>query len=872
MSLKPTEKILKVDSVNIGWLSPEAITVDAVGHKGLGLACLPPAWTLPFLVISSELLDEYRQAKPAQRRSFVDTWSRRIQPAAVHPGIDPTSPILVRSSAVSESLEDRGRYFSAPGTLDNLGNALGACLQHLADDQDLSRSKIHLIVQREISPVSGKGHLSNERHCYEEARDWMGQFEGPDLSDNETFSINLRNWRRKETSRTETHPLTCNLKAFVSNILRAPAWWGYQQGVRLHFEWVWDGECLFIVQVDEAIRLQGVDPTADPDFTQRAVATYRPKVLSRINSKHAQKYNKIKNVYTYLKLRLPITELYVVDDKKVLEAVRREHPPQDLVRDLEAFTKGSLVIRTDLATSDTNKLQLLPRTNEVRNAQTALAFLKTKLNELHTNGVTDQVAFIFHNFIPAISSAFVYAAPGQRKVWIEALWGLPEGLYYNSHDKIEVDTLVPDITRATPERVKRFAITKRPHFKRYFVSPDSHGNWVMKTVTDPWDWRVSIPKDEWIRQIALDSRRIAEEEGRSISVMWFVGVPKWASSSPAFPWYHEAFDLAQVGRPQASRRKTPFDQSHIVRTRKDVELLQREALSETSRIRQIRIQPSEEPLLRDKDLLRKIGELAKKIDAVILLEGSTLSHAYYQLIQTKAIVEVVHPFDAPEDKREFNKLVRDDIPKHISKGGESVRVARLSGELLLRALREKLVEESFEALDATSQHSIVEELADVQEVIGAVLKQLGVTHRDLAHRQKAKRSKSGGFEKGYILVNTNNPAPDREVKGSATLPLSLGDGGGNPEKRIVEQGSAQTNTPIRARWGDKREHRSASEQLIKLVVTLVGDKWSAESTEIPLGPSENDVIRARIQGRRSGANLHLEISVYIPPRQLKLIK
>jgi len=787
-------------------------------------------------------------------------------------GIELTNPILVRSSAVSESLEERGRYFSSPGTLDKLGNALRACLQHLINDPDIGTSKINLIVQREIKPVSGKGHLSNERRCYDEARDWLGQFEGPDLSDNETFSINLRNWRRKETSRAASHPLACNLKAFVSKILRAPAWWGYRQGVRLHFEWVWDGERIFIVQVDEAKKLHGVDPTVDPHFAQRAMATHRPKVLSRISSKHAKKYQKVKNVYTYLKLKLPITDLYVVDDMKVLEAVRRGNSPSDLVNDLEAFTKGSLVIRTDLATSDKNKLQLLPRTNEVRNAKTAIEFLRTTLNELRTNGVSDQVAFIFHNFIPAMASAFVYAAPGQRKVWIEALWGLPEGLYYNSHDKIEVDTLVPDITRVTPDRVKRFAIVKRPHFKRYFVSPDSQGDWVMKTVTDPWDWRISIQKDESIRQIALDSRRIAEEEGHSVSVMWFIGVPEWVSRSPVFPWYHEAFDLAQVGRPQASRRKTPFDQSHLVKTRKDVELLEREASSENSRIRQIRIQPSEEPLLRDKYLLQKIGELAKQIDAVILLEGSTLSHAYYQLVQTKAVVEVLHPFDAPEEKREFNKLVRDDIPAHISKGGESVRVAKLSGELLLRALREKLVEEAFEALDATSQDSIIEELADVQEVISAVVKQLGVARPDVARRQKTKRSKSGGFEEGYILVDTNNPALDSEVQGNATLPLSLGDGGGKHEKRVVEQVPSQTNAPILARWGDKREHRSASEQILKLVVTLVGDKWSAESTEISLGPSENDVIRARVQGRRSGANLHLEISVYIPPRQLKLIK
>src|SRR5262249_32079304 len=160
-------------------------------------------------------------------------------------------------------------------------------------------------------------------------------------------------------------------------------------------------------------------------------------------------------------------------------------------------------------------------------------------------------------------SAFSYAAPGQRKVWIEALWGLPEGLYYNAHDKIEVDTQSAAISRVTSDAVKKFGIVKRPRFKRYFVAPDTDGKWVVKTVAEPWDWRLSIQKDEWIRQIALDSRRIAEKENRSVSIMWFIGVPAWASPSPVFPWYHESFDLAEVGRPAASRRKTPFDLSHL---------------------------------------------------------------------------------------------------------------------------------------------------------------------------------------------------------------------------------------------------------------------------------------------------------------------
>ena len=871
MSLEPTERVLKVDSENASWLPPNSVTVESVGHKARGLSCLPPLWTLPFLVISSDLLDAYREIKRTERKSLIGRWSERIRHSAVQAGLSTEDSILVRSSAVTESLEHRGRYHSTSGRLDNLSRTLETCLDQLANDEDLNRSRIHLIVQKEVKPDSGKGHLSNERHCYEEARDWLGQFEGPDLSERETFSINLRNWRRREKAIPVQSPLDCNLKALVSTMLRLPAWWGYQKNARLHFEWVWDGNRLFIVQADEAKTQSGIDPTTDPDLNKRPAPSKRLTVLQPISDAHARNYHKIKNVYTYLKLQLPSTDLYVLDNPAILERVRKGSVSKELMSDLEALTSASLVIRTDLATSEKDKRQLLPRTNEVRDAATAVHFMQATLEHLRANNVVEQVAFVFHNFIPAVASAFAYAAPGQRKVWIEALWGLPEGLYYNAHDKIEVDTLSPDVSRVTPDRMERLAITKRPRFKRYFVAPDVRGNWVIKNVAEPWDWRLSIPKDEWIKQIAIDSRRIAEEDGQPLSIMWFIGVPNWASPSPIFPWHHEPFDLSLVGQPQASRRKTPFDQSHLVRTREDIELLRREASSPTSRIRQIRIQPSEEPLLRDKDLLRKIGELAKQIDAVILLEGATLSHAYYQLMQTGAIVEVVHAFEGRDEKREFNKLVRDGIPDQISRGGESVRVSKLAGELLLRALREKLVEESFEALEAPSQTTIIEELADVQEVLDAVVAQLGVSRREVAKQQKAKRLKSGGFEQGYVLVDTTNPSPDKSISDEATLPLGL-KGGGAFNEGIVEQTSAHLNAPILARWVDKREHPSASEQILKLLVTLVRDKWSAESTEIELGADTGDVIRARIEGVRKGAVLHLEVSVYIPPRQLKLLK
>ncbi len=844
--------------------------MESVGEKAFGLACLPPAWTLPFVVVSSELLTAYRNATDVERSRLIGGWSKHVQDAAARIGLRPQDSTLVRSSAISESLDERGRYHSTSGILREVDRALDACLSQLARDEELRAAQVHLIIQREIKPISAKGHLSNERRCYEEARDWLGEFEDLEHEYAETFRVNLRRWRREDHVATESKPLSCNLKALVQKVLSIPAWWGYRQGLRLHFEWVWDGQHVSIVQVDQAKGAPGIDPTKDPSFTQRRVPGYEPRCLARITAEHASKYNKIRNAHTYLHLGLPVADLFILDNPAILDTILLGNPTQTLVDDIVALVPGSLVIRTDIATDDTHKRQLLPRTNEVRNVDAATDFMRDTLRTMRAGGVTEPIAFIFHTFIPAAASAFTYAAPGQRKVRIEALWGLPEGLYYNSHDQIEVDTGSKDINAIQPDRLSVLRITKRPRFKRYFVAPDSNGNWVTKQIGQPWDWRLSIQKSTWIREIAWQSRRIAEFEQRPVSIMWFIGVPRWASKQPVFPWYHEPFDYERIGRAQASRRKTPFDRSCVIHTRADVDLLRREATATGTRVRHIRIQPREEVLLRDKDLLKTIGELAKQINAVILLEGGTLSHAYYQLMQTKAVVEVAHPFDIPEDAQEFNKLVRDHIPTRIRHGGELVRVRKLTGDPLLRALREKLVEEAFEVLDARNHDTIIEELADVEEVIDAILKQLKSKRRQLRTQQGTKRSRVGGFEQGYILVDTSNPSPGDPVVDEAVLPLTLTTATTSLDS--APQPVNPVKTSILAKWGDRRDHVSASEQLLSLVVSLVHEPWSADSREITLGGDNNEVVRARVRGKRIGATLQLEVSVFIPPRQLRLLE
>ncbi|RPI18649.1 MAG: hypothetical protein EHM58_04905 [Ignavibacteriae bacterium] len=864
--LKPINSVFFVTENGPTEIPIENIDADTIGQKAYGLTCLPRQWTLPFLVISRIFFQKYKNNTVQNNNLFTKCCEYILETTKLI-GFNEDEDIIIRSSACTEGLEERGKYFSIKGRLNNLYILLEDYFNKLAIDEILTGENVPLIIQKYIEPISAKGHLSNERRCYKDTRDWLGEFEDARKKINSPFQINLRNWRKEIViGNLIDKPLICNLSAYVSEVLKIPAAWAYRQKLRLHFEWVWDGKIIYIVQADQEYNVVGTDPTKISKEKFNIEDKFIPKCLEEINIEHAKKYNKIKNVFTYLKLGLSITKLYVLENQSVIESLSKGYITPELESDIKFLVKGSLVIRMDLATDDIKRRQLLPRTEEVRDFNKALKWLISKSGEIKKQ-TTDSIAFIFHNFIPATASAFALASPKERKVQIEALWGLPEGLYYNAHDKYIVDTKTPK-TDELQQKLNEFNIYKTLNFKHFFVSPNEQGNWEVKVLKPPFDWGTTIRKEDWIKQIALESRRIAEEEGTPLSIMWFIDVSLEGIKTKILPWYHEYFDPKKSSRALTHRTKTPFDKTLTIRTSADVVELRNESNSTKPRIRRVRIQLQEEKLLRDKNTLRLIGELCHKIGAVIVLEGGVLSHAYYQLIDTKAIVEVLHPFSNYEEKRDFNKLVRDKISTNIELGGEIVNKSKLSGEPLLKALREKLVEEAFETLDAIDKNSIVDELADVNEIVEGILSQINVTKEELLQRQKQKRMKAGGFKEGIILLETRNPTPITKLKENN---YSLFEEKNTVKSEYLKLDERLLMNQIYGidRSTDRREHPAASEAILRLKIPIVRDNWTASTTEIGSDELINDV-RAKITGSRIGSKIHIELSIFSQYIQLNL--
>jgi predicted house-cleaning noncanonical NTP pyrophosphatase (MazG superfamily) len=93
----------------------------------------------------------------------------------------------------------------------------------------------------------------------------------------------------------------------------------------------------------------------------------------------------------------------------------------------------------------------------------------------------------------------------------------------------------------------------------------------------------------------------------------------------------------------------------------------------------------------------------------------------------------------------MGKLVRDKIPDIIRASGRTAEVRQLDREAYLAALYDKLGEEAAELRGANTADKVVEEAADVLEVLIGLAALHGHTLDDILRVAFAKRTERGGF-------------------------------------------------------------------------------------------------------------------------------
>ena len=97
--------------------------------------------------------------------------------------------------------------------------------------------------------------------------------------------------------------------------------------------------------------------------------------------------------------------------------------------------------------------------------------------------------------------------------------------------------------------------------------------------------------------------------------------------------------------------------------------------------------------------------------------------------------------------RSYNKLVRDNIPNIISENGEKPITRVLTDEEYIRELNFKIEEEVKEYLLDFS----VEELADIEEVLRAILDYKNVSYEEFEKVRLNKVNKRGAFKDKIFL-------------------------------------------------------------------------------------------------------------------------
>jgi predicted house-cleaning noncanonical NTP pyrophosphatase (MazG superfamily) len=117
-------------------------------------------------------------------------------------------------------------------------------------------------------------------------------------------------------------------------------------------------------------------------------------------------------------------------------------------------------------------------------------------------------------------------------------------------------------------------------------------------------------------------------------------------------------------------------------------------------------------------------------------------------------MEFKHFETSLEKENEYPKLVRDNIPEVVGKlTGKEVKTRILEdNEEYVKFLMKKVEEEAHELASAKDKEHVVEEVADVLELIDAILEINGVDMETVRKIQLEKAGKRGGFKKRVLML------------------------------------------------------------------------------------------------------------------------
>jgi len=103
------------------------------------------------------------------------------------------------------------------------------------------------------------------------------------------------------------------------------------------------------------------------------------------------------------------------------------------------------------------------------------------------------------------------------------------------------------------------------------------------------------------------------------------------------------------------------------------------------------------------------------------------------------------------NRKTYNKLIRDKIPEIIKKDNAVPKISELNDKEFKIALKEKLVEEAKELLEAKTDEEILNELSDVLQLIESIALNNNQSIAQVEKQKEKKKQERGGFDKKLFL-------------------------------------------------------------------------------------------------------------------------
>lgn len=719
----------------IGWADTFRFAQNC-GVKAATSLAIPRAWTLPFLLIPVQ--DAERLADGIFPVELTGSEGAAQLSALAGEG----RHLIVRSSVVGESIWDRGTYESVSF---GIGEDWRSTSQRLVDAAKRALASTAgrqsgLMLQRYIRPAS-QGEFGNLQRVSKTRDQW--EIATREL-DGITTRLRLNSQRDRAADPEE--PLAARAGLARERLFGAIGAWlnnelllGRSQ--RLNCEWISDNRQIFLVQIDEEDEdLAGVNP-----FQVRVPPAIGLHVDSGRHLKLADAA--VLNQWDKLEVLEQLWEPGAAHKPTLFYLPMADLPAQASKKALSGLTADfaqligprGIIVRTSVR-AGAEKLPNLART-ECLTPEAAARWCFETANEMRQERDVSNFAFVAHRFMASGASAWVRAEPSNPMIEINSLWGLPDALQYCPYDIWEV-------------HVPTGVATDHRDYKSDMLISSHDGGWEYVRVKNELARGSSIGSVE-AKDIALRSAQIAERLGRACHIMWFVGCIGQDGTPFNIPWYWTEAHEAQ---------RNPDRTAYRVFTVSDRPSLDQFIGFTGSRARQaVALRPTDLQLMRDTHFIEAVGRAAGSAQVPVILSGSTLAHAYYQLRKLGCTVVTPSEKEHVRVRRTANlgKLVRDKIPGRIAERQELRVTRRTEGALRKGYLISKLFEEALEVREAAEPAQKVEELADLFEVLRALAKLENVPIEDIRKAADQKKRKAGGFEEGLVLLSTAIGTSDR---------------------------------------------------------------------------------------------------------------